>query len=240
MPALFVELDLALKDVAIGHLIQRGFAPDEYYANISGFNLPGFQNHDIWSFWAPAGTKLRPLLEIPGILYVEPNEEHNWARGLRWRDEEPFGTKFMALPPVETGPEVAMRSALPEMLAMCRFPAAWEISRGAGAIIAIDDSGINAWRLPDSAKAGGWATDGSDPWLDSFGHGTMVALITHAAAPDALIFSAKLSVGPNGGMTKKSVVSVVDFLIPIIQDNPATQFVLNSSWASDCGKQPYH
>ena len=239
MADIFVELRPGAR--AMAHLQALGAEPLFHYANISAL-----MGTEIWSYTVQAGVPLRPFLSVPGVIYVEPNEEHSYAdviferRPLRWRDTEPFGTKFIALPTVQ-GPEASQRSTLSQILALAGFGPAWEWSTGQGAVIVVGDSGIDGSRIPPEKRAGGWAgLPGDDPWTDEFGHGTGSALTALAAAPGAKIFSAKFPTGPEGGMTKTSVMGAVDALIPLVLENPDVPFIMNSSWASDCVRAPYH
>lgn len=231
MPKIFIEINPQFTERTVPVLLDQGLLLVSHYRNISVV-----MGSDILVFDAPQRTKLRPFLTIPGIIYLEPNEEHSYA--LLYRDEMPFGTRFMALPPVQLGIEA--QSSLPEILNACGFTRAWDRSRGEGVVIAVNDSGIDGRRIPTESKAGGYADDGSNPWTDEFGHGTGVGVTLAMAAPAAKIFSAKMAVGPKGGMTKYSVLSAVDHMIPIVAGSPQTKFVLNCSWASDCDRIPYH
>jgi hypothetical protein len=92
---------------------------------------------------------------------------------------------------------------LNQVLQMISAPSAWKRATGKGVSIAVVDSGINgdAREFPDWKKAGGWSHDGSDPWTDSCGHGTMCAVIAAGSpepvarlcgvAPDAMLYSCK-------------------------------------------------
>ena len=92
---------------------------------------------------------------------------------------------------------------LPEVLQRIKAPAAWNKSRGKDTFIAIFDSGVcgSMLEFPDWKKAAGWSFDGSDPWIDYLGHGSMVACVAAATdadggryngvAPDAKLYSCK-------------------------------------------------
>ena len=95
------------------------------------------------------------------------------------------------------------------------------------------DTGINGNRIPDALKAGGWTDDpGGDPWSDEVGHGTFCALIAHAVAPEAGIFSVKLRPGPNGGLMKESVLTAIDALVPFAAENPDIPIIMSNSWGT--------
>jgi serine protease AprX len=94
-------------------------------------------------------------------------------------------------------------SSLQDVLTLIRAREAWEISRGAGATIAVVDTGVDGTRpeLPLNKRAGGWAPPGENPWTDWEGHGTMCACIAagnsafggrcDGVAPDAGLISCR-------------------------------------------------
>ena len=206
-------------------------------------NISSFLNTGILLYEAEVGTPILPLLAIPGVQYAEPDEEHIYvpSHGLTTSfpgvPEFPLGEGLSLGPPASLG-----QSALPEIGELIDLPAALMKTKGGeGVVIVIVDSGVDGQRVPANQRAGGWTDDLSgDPWSDTFGHGTMVALIALHVAPNAKIFSARMAPGPNGGIMKESVLSALDALIAIKGENPDLKIIVNNSWAtSGCLSELY-
>lgn len=234
MAALLVELDPALLSSVVRALAQFDIREVKPYPNVSAF-----LNTHIWLFDAPVGSPIGPLATVPGIKYAEPDEEHIYVNcGLHPHSVGALGTRHLSL-----GAEVsALQSSLPEIMAQIGVPQALAKSNGGeGVVILVVDSGVDDDRVPPERRAGGWTDDPSgDPWEDDTGHGSMVATIALAVAPNAKVFSVRLRPGPNGGLMKESVMSAVDALIPLVQANPDMQLVMNNSWGTGgCNGEPY-
>ena len=202
-------------------------------------NISRFMGTALWLFDSPVGTPLAALASLPGVDYLEPDEEHIYVVGGNGAQPlGPFGTPFLSLgAPVDAG-----ASSLPVITQMIGADRALARSRGGeGVTILIVDSGIDGDRVPESRRAGGWTDDpDQDPWTDRTGHGTLVGLIALAVAPNAKLFSVKMKAGPNGGLMKESVMSAINDLIPMVEQNPDLKLVMNNSWGTGgCGSQPY-
>jgi subtilisin family serine protease len=127
-------------------------------------------------------------------------------------------TRLISHPAVEVFPDVQLQplttwtrgmspmaaiTGLPDVLQSISAPTAWNKSRGKDTYIAIVDTGVCGTMLefPDWKKANGWSFDGSDPWEDYYGHGSMCACIAagtdagggrfNGVAPDAKLYSCK-------------------------------------------------
>ncbi|REK18430.1 MAG: hypothetical protein DWQ37_04155 [Planctomycetota bacterium] len=99
--------------------------------------------------------------------------------------------------------KTAPAPGLNQVVQMVNAPSAWSRATGENVYIAVVDSGINGQHpeFPDWKKAGGWSHDGSDPWTDFSGHGTMCAVIAAGnparrarlcgVAPNAKLYSCK-------------------------------------------------
>lgn len=240
MPALFAEIEPGQGQAVVHELAARRIDLVRGYPNISKF-LGQFQKpSQIALFEAPPNTLIPPLIAIPGIRYLEPDEEHTYAQQPLWWRTEPFGTPFMALPPL-LPLSAARQSSIPHLMQMSGFPEALNRSNGGqGSVLVIVDSGVDGSRVPAARRAGGWAAAKDNPWIDQFGHGTMTALIAMEMAPNAKVFSGKMPPGGNGGILKRWVMAAIEDMLPIIIANPDLRFVMNNSWASGCGKEPYH
>ena len=231
MATLLAELAPGAEQGVVDRLSALGITLIKAYENISAF-----MGTIIRLFDAPPGTLIPPLMQLAGIRYLEPDEEHIYVQRV---PQLPFGTPFLSLGPAAD----ADASALPEITRLIGAQRAQERSRGGeGVIILVVDSGVDGSRVPASKRAGAWTDDleQPDPWVDRTGHGTMVALIALAVAPNAQIFSVKPKAGPNGGIMKESVMAAIDALIPIVQENPDIKLVMNNSWGTaGCAANPY-
>lgn len=217
MASLFLELDRSLE------LVTKRLRPFQVRPVKPYLHLSAFLKTTIWLFDAPIGLPIQQLAGISGVKYAEPDEEHVYT--------------------IHSTQRVASGStSLPEILN--QIGATRAISRssgGDGVVILVVDSGVNGARLSPESRAGGWTDHSSgDPWKDDVGHGTMVALIALAVAPNAKIFSVRIKPGPNGGLMKESIMTAVDSLIPLIQANPDLRLVMNNSWGTaGCATERY-
>lgn len=237
MASLLVELDPSLLTSIVQSLTRLEIRAVKPYPNLSAF-----LNTNIWLFDAPVGLPIPQLAGIRGVRYAEPDEEHIYINcGLQTHSITgigPLGTRFLSLGTQASG----LQSSLPDIMTQIGVPQALARSSGGeGVVILIVDSGVSGTRVPPGQRAGGWTDDPSgDPWQDNAGHGSMVAEIALAVAPNAKIFSVRLKPGPNGGLMKESVMSAVDALIPLIQANPDMKLVMNNSWGTyGCSGEPY-
>ena len=235
MATLLVEMkpDAPVGQVEAG-LLRAGARLVKPYSNISRF-----MGTNLWLFDSPPGTPLTALARLPGVDYLEPDEEHIYVAPENGAQPfGPFGTPFLSLgTPVGAG-----ASTLPAIAQMVGADRALTRSRGGeGVVILVVDSGIDGDRVPASQRAGGWTDDpDGDPWTDRTGHGTLVGLIALGVAPNAKLFSVKMKAGPNGGLMKESVMSAINDLIPMVEQNPDLKLVMNNSWGTGgCGSQPY-
>jgi serine protease AprX len=100
-------------------------------------------------------------------------------------------------------PDSPIYPSLDDVLSLIKAKDAWPVSTGAGAAIAIVDTGVDGTRpeFPLSKRLGGWQPDGDNAWTDWLGHGTMCACIAtstdtyggvfRGVAPDAHLISCK-------------------------------------------------
>jgi subtilisin family serine protease len=175
-------------------------------------------------YGAIAMSMHRVLLRVAGPAPLAPQAMGLAAKGKRFkRQSDVVATtlndqelKLMqAQPGVEVHPDVQMQPlwqrtfgpsapntpGLDEVLDRIKAPQAWSRSRGKDVYVAIIDTGICGTMPEFSAKkAGGWSWDGSDPWTDYQGHGSMCACIAAAGsagkfqggvAPDAELYACK-------------------------------------------------
>lgn len=142
---------------------------------------------------------------------------------------------------VENAPE-AMEASLTDVTAMIRADKAWATTRGAGVIIAIVDTGIDARHkeFAGNKQAGGWAVPGDNPWTDYQGHGTMCGCIAAATtafggkyigvAPDAQIMSCKTR------FYDSELAAIYDTLTALAKDGK--QIVASNSFGMRRGSAP--
>jgi subtilisin family serine protease len=115
------------------------------------------------------------LRRDPAVAGVSPE----WLRQLRRMPNDP------ALATAEG--EYAVASGTPIQWALARqgFPAAWEVTTGSAARVAVLDTGVDAAHPELSGKiASADSVDAGDPRTDSDGHGTHVAGLACAATDD--------------------------------------------------------
>jgi subtilisin family serine protease len=102
---------------------------------------------------------------------------------------------------------------------------------GAGVVLLVVDSGVDRSVVSAGQQLGGWTDDpDGDPWTDRLGHGSMVARLGSICCPEAKIFSVKARASPDDGILIESVLSAVDDLLPLIQENRDLLWVMNNSW----------
>jgi serine protease AprX len=152
---------------------------------------------------------------MPGVVALRLPRE--LAIVYRQRDDLIFHPDFRLKPCASTtslGPtfftQFMKRSGiaaqgLNDVLKLIGAPDAWLRSTGTETYIAIVDSGINKSHLefPAWKRADGFSFDGSDPWQDSLGHGTMCAAIAAGSpqagarvsgvAPNARLYSCRIN-----------------------------------------------
>lgn len=149
-----------------------------------------------------------------------------------------YGAKLQALGE-EAGPQ---RSSLPDIMEMTGADRALARSSrgGAGVVLLVVDSGVDRSAVSAGQQVGGWTDDpDGDPWTDRTGHGGMVARLASACCPNSGIFSVKARASSDGGILVESVLSAVDDLLPLIQQNRDYLWVMNNSWGVDgCQMDP--
>ena len=104
-----------------------------------------------------------------------------WVRRLRRVPNDP------ALHAAEDEYNVAAGTTIQWALARHGFPAAWDVTTGAEAKVAVLDTGVDASHPELAGKIeSAESIDGSDPRVDSDGHGTHVAGLACASTDDAV------------------------------------------------------
>jgi membrane-anchored mycosin MYCP len=107
--------------------------------------------------------------------------------------------------PADTGP---YRNSFADLLGL---PRVWQLTRGAGQRVAVIDTGVARHRgLPDVVAGGDYVSTG-DGTQDCDAHGTLVAGIVAATAPDATLLSIRQSsakFGPASGPSHTGVGDV--------------------------------
>lgn len=175
----------------------------------------------------------------PGIGDLPPDEFLEVVRPVTVRNirtDLPLGAPGLSLGPTAALQAFHSDAAFEEIMGLIQ---ARGLEYPGGSIIAIIDSGIDGTRLPEWKKIGGWTdVEGGDPWVDDYGHGTMVALTAAAEEefagfrgvdPTALLYSIKLGVTGNGSMPTASILKGMDAALQLAQDT-RKRVVLNNSW----------
>jgi serine protease len=121
------------------------------------------------------------LRKSPGVRYVE----YERRQQLRLVPNDP------ALTTLETAPGTPPGTPLQWWVGRTNLPAAWDIERGAGATVAVIDTGVDAGhpefagKVADTIDNDGTPGDGP-PTSDEDGHGTHVASLACAAGDNAV------------------------------------------------------
>jgi serine protease AprX len=141
------------------------------------------------------------------------------------------------------GPEAPDAPSLDDVLDLIRARDAWDLTRGAGAVIAVVDSGIAGTRpeFPQAKRIGQWSPAGRDAWTDSFGHGTMCACIATATragggefdgvAPDASLIACRTS------WVDSELATIYDFLGDFAETH-GSPVIASNSWGYQSGTPP--
>ena len=170
-------------------------------------------------FEVPTGTPIAPMAAVPGVLHLEASAPTVKHYGITL---QPLGTDARA-----------ENSSLPAIMAMTGADRALARSSrgGAGVVLLIVDSGVDRSTVSPGRQAGGWTDDpDGDPWTDRTGHGSMGARLASACCPESKIFSVKARASPDGDLQIESVLSAVEDLLPLVQQNPDLRWVMNNSW----------
>jgi len=124
----------------------------------------------------------------------------------------PFGAPDLALGP-EVGRDAFERAGdLERIMELTQITVAQQATQGEGAIIAIVDSGVDNSVLPASNIVSSWGDEGTNPFQDAEGHGSMVAAIALRAAPKAQFIVAKPGTSPSGAMKSLGTLAALDYL----------------------------
>jgi thermitase len=117
------------------------------------------------------------------LVKVHPKARDKVIEALKKREEVDFAEENLIVKPqiIPNDPQYSQQWHLAKILA----PAAWDLSKATGTLIAICDTGVNS--VPDLSAVLrgdlGWnAVDGTNNWADNYGHGTMTAGAAAAAA----------------------------------------------------------
>lgn len=236
-----VSLDPGLADKIAAEYQRRG-ALDVAHLN----NISTVLQQDIWVVAMPDGFP-EENMKIPGVLKIEGEIEHGFYQrvtDIGPQDFDPLPNLLRDAPlsrfDLKLGTPSDFQSftekgSLTSILESIQAPQAWEYSRGEGVTIVVIDSGVDGARVPPEKRSGGWTDGPGDPWVDAFGHGTMVALTSAAnkryngfdgVAPEAKIYSMKPNVGPSGGILGTSVLKGLDYLMGL----NLGPVVSNQSW----------
>jgi serine protease len=137
---------------------------------------PGAPGLGVLTLRGPSGAITR-LRRDPAVKSVS----REWVRRLRRVPNDP------ALATAEDRYNVVPGTPIQWALARHGFPAAWDVTTGAEARVAVLDTGVDASHPELAGKiASAESIDGSDPGVDSNGHGTHVAGLACASTDDAI------------------------------------------------------
>ena len=141
----------------------------------------------------------------------------------------PLGAPGLQLGAIATQAEFTAAGDLASILSLIHAPQAQQVNMGQDAIVAVMDSGVDPRWVPLAQRMTGWGDTGQDPWTDTVGHGSMVAAILMAVAPQARVYPVKPGTSPEGAMSSMGTLSGLDHLAGL-----ATQLnrpiITNHSW----------
>jgi len=177
----------------------------------------------------------------PGIEELEPAELMEVIRPIPVKDlhaDLPLGAPSLSL-----GPEVPASAleggTFEQIMEFTQARTAREMVSGEGSVIVFIDSGIDGSRIPLSRRAGGFSdSPDSDPWVDDYGHGTMVALTAagdkatsgvDGVDPGAKLFSIKLSGNRKKAIPTASILKGMDQALQVANET-GRRVILNNSW----------
>ncbi len=137
---------------------------------------PGAPSLGVLTLRGP-GRAIARLRRDPAVERVS----REWVRELRRVPNDP------ALGSAEDEYNVVAGTPIQWALARAGFPAAWDVTTGAGARVAMLDTGVDASHPELAGKIlTAESIDGSDPNVDRDGHGTHVAGLACASTDDAV------------------------------------------------------
>ena len=137
-----------------------------------------------------------------------------------------FGSPLLGSAKATGMPEFDAQQSLTPLLNLIGAPAAWQHTLGEGTTVIVIDAGVDGSLIPADKRAGEWTDDlRADPWVDIYGHGTMLALMAAGSgasngfpgvAPAARVFSARPALGKGNGLASTSVLKALDHVIGMI------------------------
>lgn len=248
MPTLLVETNPDRRSEVFALITQAGAQNSIYLGEVSKVLF-----HDLWVL-SGDNLSIQALLNSGPVLGVEEDEEYAFfvnqsLLAARRQPHEPLPPNIRTNLPLGS-PDIALgrpagpteflaQGGLGPLLDRIGAPAAWQITRGDGSTIVVLDSGVNGALVSPEKRAGSWSDGFLDPWIDDFGHGTMLALMAAGngssngfagAAPTAKIFSARPAPGPNGGMLKSGVLKALEHVIGLITSGSMGPTVVLNGW----------
>ncbi len=202
-------------------------------------SLPPLPNWGPLALWQPLGPDYLAALALQRLPLAQRSRYgFNTIADAQTRIHDllfPSGEAISPLGPLGLGavvnaPRAASLAKLEPILDAIGATEAWRENQGEGATVAILDTGVDPSVIPDSLKAGGFAsTPDGNPWRDDVGHGSMCAAIVHAVAPKAKIYSVRPSPDDDGHLSAGEIYLAGDHLIGKVLDG-AGPFILNNSW----------
>lgn len=220
-------------------------------------NLGGTPTADLWLINAVAvmspKSAVRPmdarLAAVQGVLRIEKDYVQNWL----------VGAPVVALPPAARAPMPAATADQPAPqgqttpwgIDRVNAKKAWETTRGAGAKVAVVDTGVD-FDHPDLKVAGGYNTiDPAKSFKDDNGHGSHVAGSIAAqdndqgvvgVAPDVTLYGVKVLSAEGGGTfedviegiqwTVENRMDIANFSLGASQGTPALQDAVKAAAAA--------
>ncbi len=196
-------------------------------------------------------------LALPGFLAGEREPELGLDRWLEYFAAD-YGAEIadderweLDAPPLSF-PEAAFPEhhdgggpSLDDVLEAIGAPAVWESgNRGAGATIAVVDTGVSALRreLRAGRCAGSWQPAGVQPGSDPVGHGTMCAVIAAGSRADGGRFD---GVAPEARFIAcrtrffdSELAAIYDYLTGLLVQDPGLRLVATNSFGRRYGSPP--
>jgi serine protease AprX len=190
-----------------------------------------------------SAKRLLLTLSVPAFLAGDVRAEQRLDQRLEFFAAS-YGATFaedekwdLDAPPLGAPEDFTAGPSLDDVLVAINAPVVWsQGNRGAGATIAVVDTGIAGQRreLAEGRRRGSWQAAGARSWQDPVGHGTMCAVIAagnrkrggrfDGVAPEAGIIACRTR------FFDSELAAIYDYLTGLLVQDPGLRLVVNNSF----------